>query len=56
VVRAIVFTGSSYIALQLFILQIHANSFGTGHQGKMVWYMKAFHRLRVQDVTEFDSD
>jgi hypothetical protein len=48
---------------QLFILQFHASSFGAGWKGEIVllffssaWHRESFHRLGVQDVTEFDSD
>jgi hypothetical protein len=40
----------------LFVLQIHASNFETGWWGEMAQCMEAFHRLGVQDVTEFDSD
>jgi hypothetical protein len=41
----------------LFILQIHASSFGAGWWGEMVaQHREAFHRLGVQDVAEFYSD
>jgi hypothetical protein len=39
----------------LFILQIHASTFGTDWQGEILWHRESFHRLGVQDVTEFDS-
>jgi hypothetical protein len=43
----------------LFIMHIHASSFGTGWQGEMAQMAqckKTFHRLGVQDVTEFNYD
>jgi hypothetical protein len=47
----------------LFLLQIHVSSFGASQQGEMMplfsvphLHREAFHRLGVQDVTEFDSD
>jgi hypothetical protein len=40
----------------LFVLQIHASSFGTSWQGEMAWHKEVFYGLMVQDVTEFDFD
>jgi hypothetical protein len=40
----------------LFVLQIHASSFGTSWWGEIVQHRNAFHGLGVQDVTEFHSD
>jgi hypothetical protein len=40
----------------LFVLQIHASSFGTGQWGEMAQNREAFCRLGFQYVTEFDSD
>jgi hypothetical protein len=46
----------------LFILKIHASSFGTDWRGEMThfffsvaWCREGFHGLGVQDVAEFDS-
>jgi hypothetical protein len=40
----------------LFILQIHINSFATGWWREMAGHREAFHRLGVQDITEYNSD
>jgi hypothetical protein len=40
----------------LFVLQVHASSFGISWQGEMLWHKEAFHRLGVQDVAQFNSD
>jgi hypothetical protein len=48
----------------LFLLQLHTGSFGVAGGEKwlclffssVAWHREAFHRLGVQNVTEFDSD
>jgi hypothetical protein len=47
----------------LLILQIHTSSFGAGQWGRngtaflnVLRHKKAFHRVGVQNVAEFDSD
>jgi hypothetical protein len=40
----------------LFILQIHASSFGTVWHNEMAHHREVFYGLVVQDGTEFNSD